>query len=136
MTLNSGGFDWKADLIFDLVSTYDVAFFQENLISDDGQIKSLSARWSGSSFWSPANGKQGSVCALFHHRFEGKCLSWYKDSSGRVISLLIDYLGSQINLLGIYAPTNPAQRNSCENLHVLFQLAIESFVVISIVTIQ
>ena len=55
MTLNSRGFDWKADLIFDLVSTYDVAFFQENLISDDGQIKSLSARWSGSSFWSPAN---------------------------------------------------------------------------------
>ena len=91
------GFDWKADLIFDLVSTYDVAFFQENLISEDGQIKSLSARWSGSSFWSPANGKQGGVCALFHHRFEGKCLSWRKDSSGCVISLLIDYLGSQIN---------------------------------------
>lgn len=88
------------------------------MISDDGQIKSLSARWSGPSFWSPAIAKQGSVCALFHHRFEGKCLSWRKDSSGRVISLLIDYLGSQINLLGIYAPTNPAQRNSfCENLH-------------------
>lgn len=90
MTLNSQGFDQKANLIFDLVSTSDVAFFQENLISDDGQIKSLSARWSRPSFWSPAIGKQGGVCALFHHRFEGKCLSWRKDSSGRVISLLID----------------------------------------------
>ena len=121
MTLNSRGFDRKADLIFDLVSTYDVAFFQETLISDGTQIKSLSARWSGPSFWSPAIGKQGGVCALFHHRFEGKCLSWRKDSSGRVISLLIDYLGSQINLLGIYAPNNPAQRNSFfENLHEFF----------------
>ena len=121
MTLNSRGFDRKADLIFDLGSTYDVAFFQETLISNDSQIKSLSARWSGPSFWSPAIGKQGGVCALFHHCFEGKCLSWRKDSSGRVISLLIDYLGSQINLLGIYAPTNPAQRNSFfENLHEFF----------------
>ena len=121
MTLNSRGFDRKADVIFDFVSTYDVAFFQETLISDDYQIKSLSARWSGPSFWSPAISKQGGVCALFHDRFDGKCLSWRKDSSGRVISLLIDYLGSQINLLGIYAPTNPSDRKSFfENVHEFF----------------
>ena len=91
------------------------------MISDNSQIKSLSARWSGPSFWSPAIGKQGGVCVLFHHRFEGKCLSWRKDSSGRVISLLIDYLGSQINLLGVYAPTNPSDRKSfLENVHKFF----------------
>ena len=91
------------------------------MISDDSQFKSLSARWSGPSFWSPAIGKQGGVCALFHHRFEGKCLSWRKDSSGRVISLLIDYLGSQINLLGVYAPTNPSDRKSfLQNVHEFF----------------
>ena len=91
------------------------------MISDDSQIKSLFARWSGPSFWSPAIGKQGGVCALFHHRLEGKCLSWRKDSSGRVISLLIDYLGSQINLLGVYAPTDPSDRKSfLENVHEFF----------------
>ena len=122
MTLNSRGFDRKADLIFDLVrANYDIAFFQESLISTDQQIKSLSARWSGPSFWSPAIGRQGGICALFHPSFEGKCLSWRKDSSGRVLSFLIDFSGCQINLLGIYAPTNPTERKSFfENLHEFF----------------
>ena len=34
--------------------------------------------------------------------------------------MLIDYFGCQVNLLGIYAPTNPAERNSFENLHEFF----------------
>ena len=35
--------------------------------------------------------------------------------------MLIDYFDCQINLLGIYAPTNPAERNSFfENLHEFF----------------
>ena len=121
-TLNSRGFDRKADLIFDLTrSSYDIAFFQETLVSDPRQIKSLSDRWSGPSFWSPALGKQGGVCALFHPSFEGKCLSWRKDTSGRVLSFLIDFSGCQVNLLSIYAPTNPAERKSFfENLHAFF----------------
>ena len=87
-------------------------FFQKTLVSDHRQIKSLSDRWSGPSFWSPALGKQGGVCALFHPSFEGKFLSWRKDSSGRVLSFLIDFSGCQVNLLSIYAPTNPAERKS------------------------
>lgn len=35
--------------------------------------------------------------------------------------MLIDYLGSQINLLGVYAPTNPSDRKSFqENVHEFF----------------
>ena len=99
---------------------YDIVFFQETLISDESHIKSLASRWPGPSYWSPAIGKQGGVCALIHENFEGKCLSWRKDSSGRAISMLIDYFGCQINL-GIYAPTNPAERKSFfENLHEFF----------------
>ena len=48
-------------------------------------------------------------------------MSWRKYSSGRVISMLIHYFGCQINLLGIYAPTNPAESKSFfENLHEFF----------------
>ena len=120
-TLNSRGFDRKADLIFDFARNYDLVFVQETLVSDECHIKSFAGRWSGLSFWSPAIGKQGGVCAFVRENFEGKCLSWRKDSSGRVISLLIDYLGSQINLLGVYAPTNPSDRKSfLENVHEFF----------------
>ena len=81
----------------------------------------MSDRWSGPSFWSPALGKQGGVCALFHPSFEGKCLSWRRDSSGRVLSFLFDFSGCQVNLLSIYAPTNPSERKSFfENLHEFF----------------
>ena len=120
-TLNSRGFDRKADLIFDFVRNYDLVFVQETLISDERNIKSLAGRWSGLSFWSPAIGKQGGVCALVRENFEGKCLSWRKHLSGRVISMLIDYFGCEINLLGIYAPTNPTERKLFfENLHEFF----------------
>lgn len=63
-TVNSRGFDRKADLIFDFVRNYDLVFVQETLMSDERHIKSLASRWSGLSFWSPALGKQGGVCAL------------------------------------------------------------------------
>lgn len=100
---------------------YDLVFVQETLVSDERHIKSFAGCWSGLSFWSPAIGKQGGVRSLVRENFDGTCLSWRKDSSGRVISLLIDYLGSQINLLGVYAPTNPSDRKSfLENVHEFF----------------
>ena len=51
--------------------------------------------------------------------------------------MLIDYFDCQINLLGIYAPTNPAERNSFLRIctSFLFQPALGLFVVTSIVTI-
>ena len=53
-------------MIFDLTrSNYDIAFFQETLVSDHRQIKTLSDRWSKPSFWSPALGKQGGVAPYF-----------------------------------------------------------------------
>ena len=47
--------------------------------------------------------------------------SWPKESSGCVHSFVIDFFGCQINLLGVYAPTNPTERKSFfENLHEVF----------------
>ena len=108
-------------MIFNFVHNYDLVSVQETLLSEERHVKSFASHWSGPSFWSPVIGKHGGVCSLVRENFEGKCLSWRKDSSGHVISMLIDYLGSQINLLGIYAPTNPSDHKSfLENLHEFF----------------
>lgn len=91
------------------------------MISDGNSIKNLSSRLSGASYWSPAIGKQGGVCVLINENFDGKVLSWLKDSSERILSLLISYASTTINLVNIYAPTNLTDRKSFfENLHHLF----------------
>ena len=62
--MNARGFanSLTYNLLFDLieiVSNWDVCFVQETLISSESTIKSLSCRWPGGSFWSPASGRQG-----------------------------------------------------------------------------
>ena len=39
-------------------------FIQETMISDKQVINSLSSRWRGPSFWSPAVGRRGGVAIL------------------------------------------------------------------------
>ena len=100
---------------------YDFGFFQETLISDQKSIASLSARWPGKCFWSPAIGKQGGVLVLINDRCDCEVLSWKRDSSGRLISLLVGFNHSKINLLCIYAPTNLAERREFfSGLHEFF----------------
>ena len=124
LTLNVRGLFRSADLLFDLVDRdYDVAFIQETLVSNHKVISALSSRWGGSSYWSPALGKQGGVCVIFNKHFEGDILTWRKDSSGRVLSLVVDCHGCRINFLNVYAPTNPSERKAFfENLHEFFLL--------------
>ena len=64
-------------------------FFPETLVSYDQQIKSLSAPWLGPSFWYPATGRQGGLCALFHPKFEGKVFHGVKIQVAR---FLVSYL--------------------------------------------
>ena len=42
------------------------------MISDADQIKSLSSRWTGPSFWAPAIGRRGGVAVLFSKDFRDK----------------------------------------------------------------
>ena len=109
--------------MFDLVekSSCDICFVQETLVSSDSSINSLSRRWLGRSFWSPANGKQGGVAVLFSPRCDSQVLSWRKDSLGRVISILIKIDNINLNLVYIYAPTNLSDRKIFfDSLHDFF----------------
>ena len=68
------------------------------------------------------------VITLISKDFCGSVLSWRRDASGRVISLLISYGDVRINVVNIYAPTNLAERKIFfENLHAFFLLLIVLF---------
>ena len=119
--MNSRGFGPNREpLLFDHGKNFDFCLIQETLCADNA-ITGLSSRWRGPTFWSPAIGKQGGVAVLVNENFQGKILSWRKDIDGRIVSLLIDIDNFKVNLLSIYAPTNPTTRKAFfENLHAFF----------------
>ena len=111
------------NLLFDLIekSDCDICFVQETLVSSDVNIKTLSRRWLGRSFWSPAIGKQGGVAVLISPKCSDEIVSWKKDSKGRIISILVRIGGVDLNFVNIYAPTNVTDRKSFyESLHEFF----------------
>lgn len=94
---------------------------QETLFSDEKTINEVISRWPGQSFWSPAIGKQGGVGILIRDNFDGKVSSWLKDSSGRIVSVLMEFSQLRINLVNIYAPTNLTERKAFfSHLHHFF----------------
>lgn len=48
-------------LIFDPISSFDLCFVQEILLSSERLISDLSSCWPGPSFWSPPLGRQGEL---------------------------------------------------------------------------
>ena len=102
------------NLLFDLIenSDSDICFVQETLVSSDVNIKTLSRRWLGRSFWSPATGKQGSDAVLISPKCSDVIVSWKKDSKGRIISILVRIGGVDLNFVNVHAPTNLTDRKS------------------------
>ena len=102
------------NLLFDLIenSDSDICFVQETLVSSDVNIKTLSRRWLGRSFWSPAIGKQGGDAVLISPKCSDEIVSWKKDSKGRIISILVRIGGVDLNFVNVYAPTNLTDRKS------------------------
>jgi len=90
----------------------DVCFIQETQVSNEINIKSLSARWGGRSFWSPSLGRQGGVAVLFSSSFSGDIGTWEKDSEGRIVSVLISFGNFSYNLVNVYMPTNRSERST------------------------
>ena len=72
------------NLLFDLIETSNchVCVVQKTLVSAESTIKSLSRRWLGCSFWSPASGRQGGVVTLILSKCSDEIVSWKKDSHG------------------------------------------------------
>ena len=110
LTINALGLGnpLNSNLLLDLIekTACDICFVQEMLVSLESRINSLSCRWLGRSFWSPANGKQGGVAVLISPKCDSEVLSWKRDTLGRVISLLVKIDDVNFNLVNIYAPTN------------------------------
>ena len=83
---------------------------QETLASNPDVINNLRSKWRGPSFWSPAIGKQGGVALLVKENSCFEVKQWKKDFSGRIVSALVTFNGLRLNLVNIYAPTNPSER--------------------------
>ena len=124
MTINSRGFNArKRDLIFDYAHVHgvDILAVEETLITDESTFKMFTSDWKGSRFCSPASGKSVGVAVFFSERFDGQLVSWKRDTEGRVISLLVSHGNCRFNVVCIYAPTQPSQRNSfLQTFHCFF----------------
>ena len=108
-------------LIFQRVPAQILFVYKETLATRPDVFKSLTAKWPGKSFWSPALGKQGGVVILVAENTDFKCLQWQKDSSGRIVSVLTQLGDLRINLVNIYAPTNPTERKCIyDTIHEYF----------------
>ena len=124
-TLNVRGFGSQAKQfsVFEYArnTKSDFIFLQETLIPKFESIRSFQSRWSGPSFCSPALGKQGGVAIFVQENTRFDILNRQKDSSGRIVSLLVKVDDACFNLVNIYAPTNPTERKDFfENLHEYF----------------
>lgn len=116
VSLNIQGFggDTKSNSIFDFAkrSNSDFVFLQETLAACPAAIDSLTAKWRGKSFWSPALGKQGGVAILVSENSNFELSQWMRDSSGRIISVLARLGDQRYNFVNVYTPTNLTERRN------------------------
>ena len=80
------------------------------MVSDEASLTNLARKWNGPSYWSPAIGRRGGVAILCSPRQRENISVWQKDAGGRLVSLLLKYNDTQVNLVNIYAPTYPTER--------------------------
>ena len=57
-----------------------------------------------------AIGRRGGVVTLCSPGQRENVSTWQKDPEGRLLSLLISANGMKVNLVNMYAPTNPTER--------------------------
>ena len=123
ISLNTRGFkqSFRDFLFFNLLFEGDIFCFQETQVSDSSVFRSFAEKWRGSCFWSPAIGKQGGVLTCLSDSFDYEVVQWKRDTSGRVVSVVIKVNNYCINIVNIYAPTNLTERKVFfENLHDFF----------------
>ena len=122
MNIRGFGDDAKQRAIFDFAknSHADFVCLQETLVSDS-LISTFRSKWKGSSFWSPALGKQGGTVILVPENSDFEIKKWQRDSSGRIVSILASLGDFNFNIVNIYAPTNLTERKCFyESLHDFF----------------
>lgn len=80
------------------------------LESNPDVITNLRSKWRGPSFWSSVVGKRGGVALLVRENSCFEVKQWKKDFSDRIVRMLATLNGLWLNVVNIYAPTNPSER--------------------------
>lgn len=104
----------------------DFVCLQETMISNDQSQKVLAQKWSGPSFCSPAIGQRGGVTILCSPEQRDNVSVRQKDADGR-LSLLVSCNDIRLNLVNVYAPTNPTERDVFSIFRSLFLSKFVSF---------
>ena len=93
-------------------SNCDIILLQETHVSCKKQAEEFEILWRGKCLWSFGTGRSAGVAILFSLNFPGKTIRFLTDSEGRILSLLIDYYNSKLNLVNIYSPNTISDRKS------------------------
>lgn len=93
-------------------SNCDIILLQETHFSCKKQAEEFEILWRGKCLWSFGTGRSAGVAILFSLNFPGKIIRFLTDSEGRILSLLIDYYNSKLNLVNIYSPNTISDRKS------------------------
>ena len=88
----------------------DVVLLQETHVSCKKQAEKFEKLWKGKCFWSFGIGKSAGVAVIFPANFSGKVVRFLFDSSGRILSLLIDFHNLFLNVVNIYSPNVVSER--------------------------
>jgi len=75
----------------------DIVFLQETHVSCKKQAEKFEKIWKGKCYWSFGTGKSAGVAVIFPPNFSGNIIRFLIDSSGRILSLLIDFHNSFLN---------------------------------------
>ena len=113
-SLNCRGLkDWhKRQFITDFfrVKHLDICFLQETHCTSKFNGHSWGKQWGGKCFWSFGTNHSKGVGIWFRDGLNFKVLSQYRDTDGRLLSLLVQFGMQIIKLATIYAPVNPKER--------------------------
>lgn len=85
-------------------SNCDIILLQETHFSCKKQAEEFEILWRGKCLWSFGTGRSAGVAILFSLNFPGRIIRSLTDSDGRILSLLIEYYNSKLNLVNIYSP--------------------------------
>ena len=97
---------------------YDVFFLQETHVSCRQHVEAFEKLWRGRCPWSFGTGRSVGVALLFSPNFLGKISRYVFDTDGRILSVLVHYCNTPINLVHVYAPNTISDRKIFfEGLH-------------------
>lgn len=87
-------------------SNCDIILLQETHFSCKKQAEEFEILWSFGTC------RSAGVSILFSLNFPGRIIRFLTDSDGRILSLLIEYYNSKLNLVNIYSPNAISDRKS------------------------